>query len=181
VPIDDPWGGSVGPGVSALVVSADTLEGGRAVNVERRRRGLSAVPVVVVPLALADDLLPVSSRRIRAGAIDRRGHRVSPIRVGVTTHHPEDARVATRIIGSIFPGARLVVRAASRRAGPRAPASRADELRVRITRTPRGGWTVRERSPEVELPPVHILGTRPSELARGLRSVLRPTGRSGPR
>jgi pantetheine-phosphate adenylyltransferase len=72
-PLVEPFGRSVGPGVDVLVVSADTRAGGRAVNRERRRRGLPRLPVEIVPLKLAKDRRPIASRRIRAGEIDARG------------------------------------------------------------------------------------------------------------
>ncbi len=109
VPLDDVFGGSVARGVGALVVSADTLAGGRAVNRERRRRGLPVVPLVVVPLVLADDLRPISSRRIRAGEIDRDGHRLSPIEVGLAVERPADGPAAARGVRNAFPTARLTL------------------------------------------------------------------------
>jgi pantetheine-phosphate adenylyltransferase len=106
-PLNDPFGRSVDPGVDALVVSAETRRGGAAVNAERRRQGRGAIPIVVVPLVLADDLVPVSSRRIRLGEIDRRGRRTSPIGVGVGFEEAADRRPACDAVRAIFPRARL--------------------------------------------------------------------------
>jgi len=187
VALDEPFGGSVAPGVGVLVVSADTVDGGAAVNDERRRRGLPPVPIVVVPLALADDLSPVASRRIRAGTIDRNGRRRSPIRVELRTSVPSDARAAGRAIRAAFPQAVVVPRPAGARSlstkSPPRPSRRAvpsAELSVTVARWHDGGWTVTERSPYVTLLPVRIRGRRPSQLARGLRSLLRPSTGRGP-
>jgi pantetheine-phosphate adenylyltransferase len=103
VPLEDTFGRSVEDGVDALVVSADTRAGGRAVNAERRRRGRSAVPILVVPLVLADDLRPVSSRRIRSGEIDREGHRRSRIRIAVAAGSERDRAAAARGLRRAFP------------------------------------------------------------------------------
>ncbi|MCI4365568.1 MAG: pantetheine-phosphate adenylyltransferase [Thermoplasmata archaeon] len=183
VPLNEPFGGSVRPGVDVLVVSADTKRGGRAVNAERRRRGLSPVPVVLVPLVLADDLLPVSSRRIRSGVIDRRGRRIARIRIGLVTSQPSDSPPAERALRSIFPSA-VVTRGSTRRPtggrGTPRPSDRSyargtgEELRVTVRPGRRGGWTVEERSARVRLTPVHVNGTTPQELSRGLRGALRP-------
>jgi pantetheine-phosphate adenylyltransferase len=108
VPLDDGFGRSVEEGIDALVVSADTLAGGQAVNAERRRRGRKPIPVLTVPLVLADDLRPVSSRRIRAGEIDRYGRRLSPIRVGLSVERREDRVPAARGIRAAFPRARVI-------------------------------------------------------------------------
>lgn len=73
VPLDDPWGGSVGPGVDLLVISEETGRAARPINDERARRGLPPLAVVQVPLVRAEDERPISSRRIRAGEIDAEG------------------------------------------------------------------------------------------------------------
>lgn len=182
VALDDPFGGSVAPGVDGLVVSADTVGGGRAVNVERRRRGLPPIPIAVVPLALADDLAPVASRRIRAGTIDRNGRRRSPLRVEVRTTDPSDAPTTKRAVRSAFPTAIVIVRprgspsrlarSGRSRSGRRVPPV---ELSVEVERAPDGGWSVTERSSYVTLRPVRIGGSRPSDLTRGLRKALRPS------
>lgn len=59
--------------MDCLVVTADTLAGGRAVNTLRRKNGLSSLPLIEVPLVMADNGEPISSTRIRAGRIDRQG------------------------------------------------------------------------------------------------------------
>jgi pantetheine-phosphate adenylyltransferase len=83
VPLEDPFGGSVAPGVDLLVVSEETEAGGRAVNRERRRRRLPPVRILVVPIARAADLRPIAGRRIRAREIDAHGHRRTPLRIGL--------------------------------------------------------------------------------------------------
>ncbi len=186
VPLNDRFGGSVAPGVGVLVVSVDTVGGGKAVNAERLRRGLPAVPMAVVPLALADDLRPVASRRIRVGTIDRRGHRRSPITVVLRTSHPMDAAPATRAIRSAFPRAIVRTGVGSRPQGPpdrrrsvvrRLPTA---ELFLDVTgaRREAGEWS--RELPGVRLLPVRIAGTRPVHLARGLRVVLRPASGRAP-
>ena len=171
-PLENPYGRSVDPEVKALVVSADTERGGRAVNRERRRRHVPTVPLVVVPLVLADDLEPVSSRRIRAGQIDPEGHRRSPIRVALDVEPPEDRGPATRAIRSAFPTA--VVLGAGHR-DRRTPGRRAPELEVRVRRGARGtGWVVGERSARLRLRPRRVKGTRAVDLETGLAVLLRP-------
>jgi len=85
VPLEDPFGGSVEPGVDVLVVSEETRAGARAVNRERRRLGLPALRLVVVPIARADDLRPIAGRRIRDGDIDPLGRRRTPLRIGLVS------------------------------------------------------------------------------------------------
>ncbi len=171
VPISDGFGGSVEDGVDALVVSAETVGGGQAVNEERRRRGRRPVPVLVVPLVLADDLQPVSSRRVRSGAIDRWGRRRSPIDIAVEASDPRDRRPVERAIRRAFPRARL-------RPGGSGPGRRPPELTVavRADRTP-ARW-VSVASEAVRLPPVPVDGRTPATLARGVERVLRRSRRT---
>lgn len=167
VPLEDSFGRSVGPDVDALVVSRETLSGGRAVNRERRRRGRRPIPLVVVPIVLAEDLEPVSSRRVRSGAIGEDGRRRSPIRVQVVTQNTTDRAPAVRAIRRVFPEARV-----SRSDGKRLRNS--PELTVLVRRRSAGGWTVVERSPHVRLPPRRVEGRRPADLERGVVALLRP-------
>ncbi len=103
VPLDDPFGGSVAPGVDVLVASEETRRGAARVNQERRRRGLPPVRVELVPLELGEDLLPVSSSRIRAGLIDADGRRQRPIAVGFLGLPPGLAATAFQALRTRLP------------------------------------------------------------------------------
>ena len=179
--LDDPYGGSVGEGVEALVVSADTVAGGRAVNAERRRRGRRPVPLLVVPLVLADDLRPVSSRRIRAGEIDRNGRRRSPIRIGLAVEAADDLAAAALGIRQAFPRARVVpvpVRSPSPgsdrtlRRLARA-AARHTELGVAVGGTSSSRRRVVVATPAVALERQTLPGRPPRKLSAALARVLR--------
>ena len=181
-PIDDRLGRAAEPGFDALVVSADTVDGGRAVNRERRRRGRPPLPLIVVPLVLADDLEPLSSRRIRAGEVDRLGHVRGPIEVGLGVLAREDAGPATRGLHRAFPKVRV-----TRVAGPRhatgsvvslsrlALAARGPRpLGVAIGRWEHGGWSFVLRGRRVALGPLRIEGRTPRDLEWGVARCLRP-------
>ncbi len=180
VPLDDPFGRSTGPGVGVLIVSAETAGGGARVNTERRRLGRLPVPIVEVPLVLADDLRPIASRRIRLGEIDRRGRRVGPIRIGLAATDRQEIAPASRAVRDAFPAARVAPRVL-RTNGPAANqaarlAERAlarQELGIGIARTP-GGWSVALRSREVELRARRLPGSSVRELRRGVAALLRP-------
>lgn len=184
-PLRDTFGRSVEDGVDVLVVSADTIAGGRAVNEERTRRGRPRVPIVVVPLVLADDLEPVSSRRIRAREIDRSGRRIAPIAVGLAAGAPDRAG-ARGALRAVFPRVRLTLLPESpsrqrlppglhaRRAA--AAAQRGRALGVGVVATGPGRWLVAVRTPRVELVPRRVAG----DLGTGLRRLLTPSlGREG--
>jgi pantetheine-phosphate adenylyltransferase len=169
VPLEDGFGRSVEPEVDALVVSPETVSGGRAVNRERRRLGRAPVPLVVVPLALGDDLEPVSSRRVRAGSIGTEGQRFTAIRVAITVSDPRDLAPAQRAVARVFPQARVLGGVVRR--GEAVPAA---DLTVRVSRRPPSGWSAAESSPRVRLRSRPIPGSRPAELEKGLIALLRP-------
>ena len=186
VPLDDGFGGSVREGVDALVVSADTVAGGRAVNAERRRRGLPAVPVLVVPLVLADDLRPLSSRRVRAGEVDRFGRRRSVIEVGLAVDAVEDRASATRGIRRAFPRAHVVVARFPLRSTHRTDrlgaaarsAAQRGELGVAVARTPGGRREVVVRSSEVALEPHVLPRLAPAAFSTALARLLERSARA---
>ena len=186
-PLENRFGRSVEPGVDVLVVSVDTTAGGRAVNAERRRLRRPIVPLVVVPVVLADDLGPVSSRRIRSGEIDPEGRRIAPIRIGVGLEAPDDRDPAGRAVLEAFPSARLTWVRSPRR-GPPGPAERrarglarravrGNDLGLGIARGARGGWCLVERSPTAELSGRVGPPNSPARLARGALALLRPARR----
>lgn len=181
--IGDRYGRAVGPGIDALVVSAETVEGASAVNVARRERGLPPLPVVVVPLVLADDLLPVSSSRVRQGTIDARGRRRSPVNVAVAGTRPADRAGADRAVRAVFPRARLHhPRPGTPRTGR--PATLAgslarrglgrSELSLGIARSGDRGWFVVFASRRTALRPRFVPGRSSAELSLGLRRLLAP-------
>src|SRR2546428_7490924 len=58
-------------------------------------------------MVLAQDGLPIASRRIRAGLIDRTGRRLKPLRVSVGTDNPVKVRAARRVFQALSLPARV--------------------------------------------------------------------------
>ncbi len=183
VPLADPFGRSVELGVDVLVVSVDTHAGGKAVNAERRRLHRPPLPLVLVPVVLADDLGPVSSRRVREGAIDRDGRRLLRIEVGLAVTDPMDRSSAEQAIRRVFPSAHVVAVPGS--PGPRPSARdvaralsraavRGQELGVGVARARDGSWVLSARSPAIELPTAAVPFGPRSRLARAIVGLLRP-------
>ncbi len=146
VRLDEPMGRSVEPGWDVLVVSADTRAGAARVNRERRRRGLPTLRIVVVPLVLADDLAPVSSRRIRAGEVSRTGRRCSRIDVRLSLPRGTPELPWRRALRAVFPKARFV--AARARDRPRS-----ERLVVTVRRPAAKHGTIAVRAGPVDLVP----------------------------
>ncbi|MHA1753599.1 MAG: phosphopantetheine adenylyltransferase [Candidatus Helarchaeota archaeon] len=58
----------------AIVVSTDTYQGALKINEIRTKKGLVPLVIIVIPLLYSKDKIPISSTRIRAGEIDRKGN-----------------------------------------------------------------------------------------------------------
>lgn len=72
--LDSEFGPAVTTGeVGALVASTETQEIGARLNEIRKKNGLLPAEVIAVDLVKAEDGMPISSTRIRAGEIDREG------------------------------------------------------------------------------------------------------------
>ena len=107
-PIDDVFGPADElPDLDVLVVSAERARVGKELNEVRGRKGLRPLEVRAVPMVLAEDGLPIASRRIRAGTIDAHGKRLTALRVHVGSDNPVKARAVRRVLGDIFERVRV--------------------------------------------------------------------------
>jgi inosine/xanthosine triphosphatase len=102
-PIDDAFGPADDlPDLDVLVVSAERAQVATALNESRMQKGLRPLEVRAVPMVLAQDGLPIQSRRIRSGTIDRHGKRLSPLVVHVGTDSPLKLRAVRRVFVDLF-------------------------------------------------------------------------------
>jgi len=101
-PIDDPYGPADDrPDLDVIVVSAERHSVAVALNEARTAKGLRPLEIRAVPMVLAEDGLPIASRRIRAGVIDRKGKRLKPMQVRVGTDNPVKVRAVREVFGVI--------------------------------------------------------------------------------
>ena len=61
------------PEMQAIIVTKETRPTAEEINKIRQTNGLEPLTIVVVPRILAEDGLPISSSRIRAGIINKNG------------------------------------------------------------------------------------------------------------
>src|SRR5438309_10226063 len=102
-PIDDPYGPADDlPDLDVIVVSAERHPVAIALNETRAAKGLRPLEIRAVSMVLAQDGLPIASRRIRVGVIDRTGRRLTPLRVGVGTANPVKVREVRRVMASLY-------------------------------------------------------------------------------
>lgn len=110
IPLTDRWGALLEGRTRMLVASPETIHVGVQANRLRRQKGLPPVALIEVASVLGDDLLPVSSTRIREGTIDAGGRRRTPLKVRVGSTNPVK-RAGVRLgLARVFPGLTLSVR-----------------------------------------------------------------------
>jgi len=95
-------------GLDALVASEETRRAAERINVLRRRRGLRPLHLIIIPMVFAEDLLPISSARIKEGKIDAMGRRLAPIVFAVGTANPAKLGPVRPVAEKIFKGAQPV-------------------------------------------------------------------------
>ncbi len=102
-PIEDAFGPADDlPDLDAIVVSAERVPVAKALNEARASKGLVPLQIHAVAMVLAEDGLPIQSRRIREGVIDVHGTRLRPIAVHVGTDNPVKVRAARRVFEDLF-------------------------------------------------------------------------------
>lgn len=72
--LEDPYGIATEPAFDVLIVSPETLEGGRKLNAIREDNGTDPLEIEVVENAVAADGRRISSTRIVDGEIDEHGN-----------------------------------------------------------------------------------------------------------
>lgn len=78
VELSNPLGDAASDGaIDAIVVSEETEHMALKINNVRKKNGLSALKILSIPLVLAADGRPISSRRIKRGEIDEEGRVLS--------------------------------------------------------------------------------------------------------
>ncbi|MFQ5909601.1 MAG: inosine/xanthosine triphosphatase [Thermoplasmata archaeon] len=83
VQIEDRFGPARSEPIDAIVVSRETRTAAEELNEERVRAGLNPPRIVDVDMVLAEDCVPISSRRIRLEEIDESGKMVRQLIVNV--------------------------------------------------------------------------------------------------
>ncbi len=107
-PIDDAFGPADDlPDLDVLVVSSDRAAVADSLNRAREQKGLRPLRIHRVPMVLAQDGLPIQSRRIRARVIDAHGRRLKPVVVRVGTDNPVKVRAVRQVFEDLFDRTRV--------------------------------------------------------------------------
>jgi len=102
VQIHDIFGPTLKEEFDAIVVSPETMKNAEKINIEREKKGLKKMQIVTIPMIVAEDLMPISSRRIRTGEIDEEGNRLKPMKVGIGSENPSKINAVKMVFTRIF-------------------------------------------------------------------------------
>ncbi len=73
IELNDPYGPTLAAQFDYIVVSPDTIDTARKINIVRAERGMPRITIICVGFVRARDGKPISSSRIRRGEIDAHG------------------------------------------------------------------------------------------------------------
>lgn len=78
IPLTDPYGPATSSKeIEAIVVTKETYARAEEINRIRMKKKIPPIKIVVIPLAVAEDDMPISSSRIRKGEIDPDGRLIN--------------------------------------------------------------------------------------------------------
>ena len=90
------------PDYSTIIVSPETASQAEIINRTRVSAGLKPMEIITIPMVLAEDLFPLSSRRISAGEIRSSGARISPVDVRISTNNQLKLSYVERFLRSLM-------------------------------------------------------------------------------
>ena len=94
--------------VEYIVVSDETLPTAERLNEERTKNGLEPLEVIIVPVVLAFDSIPISTKRIADGEIDMEGRR--PLSVGIGSMNRAKVHAVAKAFRKVFAGMDVTVK-----------------------------------------------------------------------
>ena len=101
MPLNDFYGNAIEEDYDAIVVSPESYSRAREINDIRKRKGMKEIEIVIAPLVLADDGIPISSSRIKNGEIDGT-KRIKEMRVCIASKNEVKIEAVKQIFNEIF-------------------------------------------------------------------------------
>ncbi len=102
VEIHDIFGPTLEEDFDVIVVSPESKKNAEIINKEREKNNMKRMEIVSIPTFFAEDLMPISSRRIRSGEIDEEGKRLKKMVVHIGSENPSKIRAVMMIFEKIF-------------------------------------------------------------------------------
>lgn len=103
VKLENPYGPSISlEELDAIVVSEGTEFRAHKINELRAKNKLNPLKVFKVPFVLAEDCMPISSRRIRMGELDEKGRMLRRIVVSVGSENRNKLEATETVFSKVF-------------------------------------------------------------------------------
>ena len=99
--LEDEYGTAAIENFDAIVVSPETRKTAEKINSIRKKRGLQPLHIIIVPYVLANDGIPIATRRIKSGEIDGRA-RKKPLKVCVPTENMVKMEAVKEVFNSLL-------------------------------------------------------------------------------
>jgi len=100
--IDDLYGQAAELDLDAIIVSKPKISEAELINERRENAGLKPLDIIVMPLILADDGLPLSATRVVEKQVDTRGHLLRAVRVNVGSKNPVKMEAVRSIFQEVY-------------------------------------------------------------------------------
>ncbi|MCX8196759.1 MAG: inosine/xanthosine triphosphatase [Candidatus Micrarchaeota archaeon] len=101
--IEDEYGGAERiKDADAIIVSPESAPNAVKINNERRKRGLRALKIIVVPIVFGEDLKKISCAKIFEGKTDKKGRIKKKLWVQIATNNPTKLAGAKNALRKIF-------------------------------------------------------------------------------
>jgi len=88
--------------IDGIVASEETLGVAEKINLERRKRRMKELKILVERVVYAQDLKKISSHRIRNGIIDEEGKRKTPVKIAICSKNKAKVNGTRNALGKIF-------------------------------------------------------------------------------
>ncbi|MEM2583687.1 MAG: pantetheine-phosphate adenylyltransferase [Candidatus Thermoplasmatota archaeon] len=101
LPLENIYGITLEENFDAIVVSPETEKRAKEINEIRKRKGLDEIKIIVVPYVLADDGIPITTSRIKAGEIEDK-KRIKPLKVCVASKNRVKIEAVKEVFNEFF-------------------------------------------------------------------------------
>ncbi len=107
LPLENIYGITLDENFDAIVVSPETEGRAKEINELRRKKGVSEIKVIVVPYILANDGIPITTSRIKAGEI-KGIKRIKPLKVFIGSKNDVKIEAVKEIFNDFFKGIEII-------------------------------------------------------------------------
>jgi inosine/xanthosine triphosphatase len=107
MPLENIYGITLEENFDAIIVSPETEKRAKEINEIRKRKGMNEIRIIVVPYVIADDGIPVTTSRIKAGEIKCK-KRIKPLKVCIGSKNEVKIEAVKEVFNEFFKGIKII-------------------------------------------------------------------------